>query len=157
DLRRTRLYLADVDPGILAKPREQAREILNAKRNAARRRHQPGARKMNEHRAPAIGDARPRIVLELDDQVVQVIVAPKPVPWRLGRKSYGPIVAAVSGVFTPGVIPADRAQRQGRARLRHAIAAPPHAAEAEAPARRGTVAFPFVCLDACATERHRKS
>ena len=40
---------------------------------------------MDEHGAAAAGDARPRVVVDLDNQIVETVVAPEPVAWFIGR------------------------------------------------------------------------
>ncbi len=65
---------------------------------------------MDEHGTAATGDAGPRIVIDLNKEVIEVIVAPKPVAWFIGRPPEGAVVPPVGGVFTPRVGRADAAK-----------------------------------------------
>ena len=66
---------------------------------------------MNENRAAATGDPGPRVVVDLDEHVVEAVAAPKPVAWFIGRPREGAVVAPVGWVFAPGVVAADPADR----------------------------------------------
>src|SRR5947209_17083262 len=111
---------------------------------------------MDEHGTAAAGDAGPRIVIELDDQVVEVVLAPQPVPGRGGRHPNGAVVVAVGRVFAPCVVRRDGPHRQPRWRARAAVGTKPNALEAEAAARRAAVTFALVGQNAAAPERHRQ-
>jgi hypothetical protein len=63
---------------------------------------------------------------------------------------------AVASVLAPGVVALDSPKRQCGTRSRHAVAAPPQAQEAKAPARRSTVAFALVRRNPRAAERDGK-
>jgi hypothetical protein len=64
-------------------------------------------------------------MVDLDDQVVEVVVAAQPVAWLPGNALERSVIAPVAGVFAPGVVGADAANRQGRLRPWQAVGAPP--------------------------------
>ena len=100
-----------------------------------------GPRYVQEHGAATVGDPWPRIVRDLDHQVVEVIVAPEAVAWFIGRPAEGTVVAAVGGILAPGQRPIDPPDRQAGGGPRQPIGAPPQAQEPEPSARRRAVAF----------------
>src|SRR5205085_10881556 len=109
-----------------------------------------------EHRAAAPGDARARVVIELDQQIVEMILAPKPVRGVLGAQTDRPIVAAVGRVLAPGIGGPHAAHRQPGTRPGDAVPAPPQAHEAKRAARGGAIAFALVRPDAGGSERRRQ-
>ena len=111
---------------------------------------------MHENGAAASRHARARIMVELDDQIVEVILSSQAVPWLAGFAADGAIVSAIAGVFAPGVIPADRTQGKQRMRTRHAIGAPPQPPQPETATRRRAVAFTFVGIDPASPKRDRQ-
>jgi len=80
---------------------------------------------VDEDRAAAAGDAWPGVVINLDDQVVQPIVAPESIAWFIGRPPKWTIVAPVFGILAPRIGAADLPNRQRGARRRKAIRPPP--------------------------------
>ena len=58
---------------------------------------------VDEHRAAAASDARPRIVVNLDDKIIKIIRARQPIGicirWHLDRS----IIMAIGRVFAPTV------------------------------------------------------
>ena len=79
---------------------------------------------MQEHRAAAAGNARRAVVVDLDDEVVEVIVARETVAGRVSRQPDRLVVTAVVRVFAPGVLGANRAGRQEGLRPPVAVGAP---------------------------------
>jgi len=79
-------------------------------RDAASGRRQGWPPDVDEHGAAATGDAGPRVVIDLNKDVVEVIVAPKPVAWFIGRPPEGAVVAPVGGIFAPRIGAADAAK-----------------------------------------------
>ncbi len=112
---------------------------------------------MNEDRTATVGNAGPRIVIKLDDQVVEMILAPKPVRAALWVKPHRAIIVAVARVLRPAILLADAAQRQPRTRTRQAVCPPPEPNQPEAAARGPAVALALVCSDAAPAQRHRKN
>jgi len=80
---------------------------------------------MDEDRTAAAGDPWPGVVINLDDQIVQPILAPKPIAWFSGRPPKRTIVAAVFGILAPRIGAANLPNRQRGARRRESIRAPP--------------------------------
>src|SRR5262245_30324133 len=99
---------------------------------------------MQEYGAAPAGNPRPRVVIDFDDQVVQMVVTPEAVARLIGRATERTIVAAVTGIFAPGHGGIDADCGQPRQRLAAAVGAPPQPPEAETAARRGTIALPLV-------------
>ena len=110
---------------------------------------------MHENRAAASGDTRPRVVIDLDDEIVEMILAPEPVAGFIGPALERTIIAPVGGILAPGVVRSNRPDRQLRPRPRGAIGAPPEPPQLEQAARRATVAFALVGLNPSAPERYR--
>lgn len=107
---------------------------------------------MNEHGAAAAGDARPRIVIEFDEDIVEGVVAAKPVAWFIGRPPERPIVTPVGRIFTPGVAGSDTTSRQQCSRMREAVGPPPQPHGTKSPARGAAVALALVRSHAGAPE-----
>ncbi len=108
----------------------------------------PWARHMDEHGAAAAGNARARVVVDLDDEVVEVVLAREPVGFRSRRHFHRPVVTAVGGVLAPAVLRRNAPGRQSRRRTRMAVGAPPQPLEPEAAARGRAVALALVGFDA---------
>src|SRR5260370_2440567 len=85
----------DHDPRAGAESDEKPAKALRRERDAARGGAKSGAREVHKDRAAAAGNARARVVIELDEQGVEIIVAPQPVACRIGGQLYRPVVAAV--------------------------------------------------------------
>jgi hypothetical protein len=67
---------------------------------------------MNEHGAAPTRDSGPRIVVDLNDKIVEVVGPVQPVAWLIGRAAVRAVVAAVSRVLAPGICSADAPNRQ---------------------------------------------
>jgi hypothetical protein len=111
---------------------------------------------MDKHRAPSPDHARPRVVVQFDNQIIELIGAPKPVTKSLRWYCDVAIVAPVCRILAPGVAVPDAAGREQRCGPRHAVGAPPQPFEAENAARRCAVALPFVRQNAAATQCYRE-
>src|ERR1700742_5242204 len=109
---------------------------------------------MDEHRAAAAGDSRARVVVDLDDEVVESVGAGEAVGRAPGRHLHRPIVMAVRRVLAPTVVEANPLHRQCGSRTAVALAAPPEPFRAEDTPRSTTIPLAFVGLDAAAPERH---
>lgn len=98
---------------------------------------------MKEYGAASSPDARPLIVGEDNDNVIQSIAAGH--GFAAGRigESDRPVVVAVGRGLAPAVGRGDRALRQTRSRHRNAIVPIHNPAQREAADRRGAIAFPF--------------
>jgi hypothetical protein len=67
---------------------------------------------MQEYSAAATGNARPSVVVDFDNQIVEAVGAPQPVAWFIGRPVEGPVVAPIGRIFAPGVVRANAPDRQ---------------------------------------------
>src|SRR5262249_16144744 len=85
-----------------------------------------------------------------------MIATPRAVTNRAGGQSQGLVIAAVRRIFAPRVGRRDSADWELRLRSRCPIRPPPQPIQAEPSARRCTVAFPLVRLDAASAESNRK-
>src|SRR5262245_60412369 len=107
---------------------------------------------MHEDRATASGHPRTGIVVDLDDEVVEVVAAPQPVAWFIGRAPERPIIAAVRGIFAPGNIAGNALRRQQSFGPRRPVRPPPQPPEPKPAPRRAAVALALVGADARAAE-----
>src|SRR5690348_12750884 len=103
---------------------------------------------MNEDSTAVAGDPRTRVMVDLDEEIIEPVGALEPVAWFIGRPPERPVVAPVFGIFTPGIVRRDRPNRQLRARARQTVSAPPQPHRTELPCRRRAIAFAFRRLDA---------
>ena len=94
-------------------------------------------------------------MIDLDDEIVEMIVALEPVATVIPIQSHRLIVMAALWIFAPGVFGANGANRQERMRPRMAVGAPPQLPWPEGAFRGSAVAFALVGPDAAAPERHR--
>lgn len=67
---------------------------------------------MDENGAAAAGHARPGIVVDFNDHVVEVVVPAQPVAWFIGRATERAIVAAVARILAPRIETVNAADRQ---------------------------------------------
>jgi hypothetical protein len=144
----------NLDSRVRADSAQQHLEIARPERNTAGGRFEARPSDMDEHRTAASGDARPRIVIDLDDEIVEAVRAPEPVAWFIGRPLESVVVAPVARIFTPRVGDADAANTQKRSGARQPVGPPPQPQGPKPPARRTTIAFPFVGFDAGAAKRN---
>src|SRR5262245_13661095 len=110
---------------------------------------------MQEHGAAAPGDARAGVVVDLDDEIVEVVVARQAVAARAALQANRLVVMAVGRVFAPGILGTDRPHREMRFRADMAVGAPPQPLGEEDAAGSAAVALALVGLDAATTERDR--
>jgi len=104
---------------------QQNSKIAAAQRNAAFGRPKAGTRDVNEHGTPTTGNARPRIVVDFDNQIIEMVVSAQAIAWFIGRAAKWPIIAPVGGVLAPSVRRADWATWQERSGTESAICLPP--------------------------------
>src|SRR5260370_31375193 len=81
---------------------------------------------MQESRAAAPEDAGRVVMIDLDDKIVEMIVALEPVSALTAIPPHRLIVMAALRIFAPGVVGPGGANRQERRRPRMAGGAPPH-------------------------------
>jgi hypothetical protein len=93
------------------KSAQQAFEIAAAQGDATSCGRKPIAGDVDEHGAAAKSHARPRVVIDLDQHVVEAVGPQQAVAWFIGRSAEWPVVAAVVRVLAPGVVRADAPYR----------------------------------------------
>jgi len=109
---------------------------------------------MDENGAAEPGNARPGVVVEFDDEIVEVVAAVEPIAWFIGRPAERTVITAILGGFAPGIVRADPARREQGARAWQAIGPPPQTDGMKTPGGRGAVALTLGCLDPGTAERH---
>src|ERR1700749_2833620 len=110
---------------------------------------------MDKDRAAPTSHPRPGVVIDLDNDVVEPVLAPKPVAWFNGRPAERPIVPPVLSIFAPGVGRADPAGRQRGPRQGKPVRPPPQSQWPEQAARGAAIALALIGLDTAAAERNR--
>jgi hypothetical protein len=113
------------------------------------------ARDVDENRAAAAGNARPGIMIELDNEVVEMIRPPKSVAGTAFRQQYGPVVPSIQRIFTPAVILPDTPDRKQRFRTDGAVGPPPEPPGPKPAARGSAVPLVFIGPDSRAAESNR--
>ncbi len=103
---------------------------------------------MQEYSAAVARNARPSVVVNFDNEIIEAIGTPQPVAWFIGRPVEGPVVSSIGRVFAPGVFRPDPPDRQQGARPRQAVGSPPQPNRMKLPGRRRAVAFPLGRFDA---------
>jgi len=111
---------------------------------------------VQEYRAATPGDARRAVVIDLDDKIVEMIVAPEPVAALAAIPPHRLIVVAALRIFTPGVVGPDGANRQERTRPRMAVGAPPQLPGPEDASWSSAIAFALVGPDTAAPKGNRE-
>src|SRR5262249_61642275 len=96
---------------------------------------------VDEPRAPTPADPRAGVVVDFDDEIVEVVVPPKAVPAVACRPVEWTVVAAISGIFTPGEGGADTPRWQRCRRARVAGGPPPQGREGQTAARGGALSL----------------
>ena len=150
-----RRLIVNHDSCFRAKLPSQHAQFARLERDAAGGRRKARPCHMDKDGAAPAGHARPRIVVDLDNEIVEAVFAPEPIAWFIGRAPKGPVVAPVARIFAPGVGAADPAHGQRGSRRRQPIRPPPQPQRAKAAARRTAIAFALVGSDAAAAERDR--
>lgn len=108
---------------------------------------------MEKYSAAAAGDPRPGIVINLDDEIVEMVVASKPVPGIALLQADRLVIAPVVRVFAPGILGANRSNGKEGVWPRMTVRAPPEPTRLEGAFWRTTIALTFVGQDAGAPER----
>ena len=80
---------------------------------------------MQKHGATATGDARTAVVIDLDNEIIEVVVALQPIAAVILIQPYRLVVMTAVRVFAPGVLRPDGANRQESMRPRVTVGAPP--------------------------------
>src|ERR1700704_4477675 len=110
---------------------------------------------MQEYRAAATGDARRTVVIDLDNKIIEVIVALEPIAAAIAIQPHRLVVMAAPGGFAPSVFGADSANPQKSTRPRVAVGAPPQLPGPERAFWGPAVALALVGPDSAAPERDR--
>ena len=144
----------DSNQGTRTNTRKQPAQLRHRQRNAACGRREPVARDVDENGATASCNARTRVVVDLDDEIVERVLAREPVGAAVPRNVDMPVIATVARVFAPAVVRPDPSRRQKSLRPRMTVGAPPQAYQPVAAARRAAVALALVGANAAAAERN---
>ena len=80
---------------------------------------------MQEHGAAAAGDPRPRIVIDLDNEIIEVIGAFEAVTRMRAADPDRLVVMTVGRILAPGIIDLNGANRKKAARPRMTVGTPP--------------------------------
>ena len=110
---------------------------------------------MQEHGAAPPCDARPGIVVDLDDEIVEMILPRQTITILAGQALDRAVVVPIGGIFRPSVGRTDRPDRQIGLRPGVPVGAPPQPHRPEAAAGCSAVAFELVGLDSAASKRDR--
>jgi len=110
---------------------------------------------MDEDRTAQPGDARPAVVIDLDHEIVEAVVAAEPVAWFIGRAPEMAVIAPIRRVLAPGIVRGDPTRRQQCARPGQPVGSPPQPQRTKPAGRRAAIAFALCCPDSGAAERHR--
>jgi hypothetical protein len=145
----------DRNPCLRSEPPQQPEHRRFRHRDTPRRRRKILARQMQEYRAAATGDARRGVVIDLDNEIVEVIVALEPIAAAIAIQPYRPVVVAAVRVLAPGILRPDGASRQEGLRPRMPVGAPPQSPRPEAAFRGPAVAFALVGDDSPASQCDR--
>ncbi len=69
-------------------------------------------RRMDEDCTAAPGNTWTRIVVNLDDEIVEIVVAGQAVNARMRRHFNRPVIVPIHGVFAPAIVPRYSLHRQ---------------------------------------------
>jgi hypothetical protein len=124
-------------------------------RNASGSRRKILARQVKKYRAAEAGDAGAGVVIDLDDEIVEVVVAPEPVRAGIAGEPDRSIVMAAGGILAPAILGANSASGQEGLRPRMTVGAPPQTQRPENASGRPTVALALVGKNSSAPKRNR--
>src|SRR6185437_6512794 len=110
-------------------------------RDAARGRREAGAGEMEEDRAAAAPGAAGEILVEREDEIVEMVLAPHPVRAVPRRQPHRPIVARARRILAPALIAAQGLERGARGPQPNAVGPVVAPQEPEPPGRRALVAL----------------
>jgi len=110
---------------------------------------------MQEYRAAAAGDARGAVVIDLDNEIIEVVVACQSIAAATGLEPYRLIVMAALRIFAPGVRGPNGADGQECAWPRVAVGTPPQLPGPKGALRGSAIAFALVGPDAAAPKGDR--
>ena len=108
---------------------------------------------MDKDRTTATSDARAHVVIEHDDDVVEVVVAPKALGASGIRVVDVTVVVAIGRRIAPSIVARDAADGKTCRRPAAAISPPPDLPETPDACWRGAVPFPLAASDAAPAQR----
>ena len=123
-------------------------KLFSRQSDAAGRGRETRPRHVDENCTTQAGDARPGIVVDFHNEIVEAIASAQAVAWFIGRPPESPVVAPIPGIFAPGIVWPDSANRQQHARPDQAIGPPPQLDRMKPAGWRRAVTFPFRRFDA---------
>ena len=135
---------------------EQPEKVVFRQGDTARCGRETHPRHMDENGTPPTGDARSRIMVDLNDEIVKPVGPAQAVAWFIGRPMERSVVAPVVWVFAPGVIRPYPPNRQEYTRAAQSIGPPPQPNRAEPANGRRAVTFPLRCVSAGSSQCHPK-
>lgn len=94
-------------------------------------------------------------MVDLDNEIVEVVVAREPIAAAVSVEPHRLVVMTAPGIFAPGVLPADGANREKCPRPRVAVGTPPQLPGPECTLWGPAVAFALVRPDSAAPKRDR--
>ena len=130
-------------------------QVARLQCHAAGGRTEARPRQMDKNGAASAGHAWPRIMIDLDNNIVEAILPPQPIAWFNGRPLKWTVVAPVPWILAPGVGAADPAGRQRGPWRRKPIRPPPQSQRPERAPRGTAIAFAFVGFHTAAAECDR--
>jgi hypothetical protein len=136
------------DSRLPRKSAQQDFEVGALERHAAGGGAKGRPRDVQENRTASPGSPGPRVVVDLNDEVVEAVGALEPVPRLAGPTPNGAVVAPVGRIFAPGVGRADTPQREKAPRPGKPIGPPPKAQGMKTTARGAAIAFALIGSDA---------
>jgi len=134
--------------------RQHPPQGIEFERDAAGGRSKAFSCGVDEDRTAASGNAWARIVINLDDEIVEIVAPSQSIGRRFGRHFDPAIVPPVGRVLAPSIVGRNSLHRQRGRRSRMLVGAPPQLPQAETAARRTTIAFALVGLDPATTKCH---
>jgi hypothetical protein len=146
----------NIDSCLSRETAQKIQELPAIQSHAACRRPKSFPGEMDKDGATAPGDAGPRIVVDLDDNVIEAVGAPKTVAWFIGRAPERAVIAAGGRVLAPGIARTDAPERQQCPGPEQAIGPPPNPNRMKPSGGRGAVAFSLGGLNAGAADRDGK-
>lgn len=147
--------LLNQDSGLPPEARQQPAQARRGQGDAAGRRLKSGSGNVDKDGAAPAGDAWPCIVIQFDNVVVDMVLAPQPVAGMPIRQKEVLVIAAIFRIFAPRVEGCDRTGGEPRRWPSRTVGPPPQPDRPEAAARRAAIALALIGLDPGSPKRHR--
>ena len=97
------LPLFNDNSGMRTKAGQNSAKRIEFERDTSGSRSKALPRCMDEYRAAASGHARPRIVINLDNEVIKIVLARQSISACVRGDFDRPVVVAISGIFAPAI------------------------------------------------------